>query len=280
MFIVGHTLVWHNQTPPWAFEGEDGKPLDRETALLARIKEHIDTVVGRYKGRIDGWDVVNEAIDDDGSCDRPGRHGRARRTVARRSSATTTSSRPSACAHAADPDAELYYNDYNEWYPAKIESHLEARHAICKAKGVRIDGLGLQGHWGVDYPTLDEIDHMLTEYRQARREADDHRARHQRSAAGLGSARRWTWKPIRRSKKQLNPYADGLPAAEAAEARGALSPTSSSSSRSTRDKIDRVTFWGVHDGQSWLNDWPVPGRDGYPLLFDRERASRSRRSRR
>ena len=66
MFVVGHTLVWFHQTPDWVFMDESGKQLNRE-ALLARMKEHIFTVMGRYKGKIHGWDVVNEAILEDGS---------------------------------------------------------------------------------------------------------------------------------------------------------------------------------------------------------------------
>ncbi|HEV8187709.1 MAG TPA: endo-1,4-beta-xylanase, partial [Pyrinomonadaceae bacterium] len=66
MFIVGHTLVWHNQTPRWVFEDGKGNPIDRET-LLKRMRDHIFTVVGRYKGRIKGWDVVNEALNQDGT---------------------------------------------------------------------------------------------------------------------------------------------------------------------------------------------------------------------
>ena len=66
MFIVGHCLVWHSQTPGWVFQDEQGKPLTRD-ALLERMHEHIRSVVGRYKGRIGGWDVVNEALNEDGA---------------------------------------------------------------------------------------------------------------------------------------------------------------------------------------------------------------------
>ena len=86
MQVVGHNLVWHQQTPAWVFQGQDGRPVDRVT-LLARMRDHIHTVVGRYKGKIHGWDVVNEAIDEDGSlARRPGSTA----------SATITSRRPSS----------------------------------------------------------------------------------------------------------------------------------------------------------------------------------------
>jgi endo-1,4-beta-xylanase len=267
MFIVGHTLLWHNQTPRWAFAGVDGKPLDRETAL-ARIKSHIDTVVGRYKGRIKGWDVVNEAIDDEGKL-RTGPVG----TWPRRGSPWHAAigddyiEQAFRLAKAADPDAELYYNDYNEWYPAKIEA-ISKLITELKAKGVRIDGLGLQGHWGIDYPELEEIDHMLTEYGKLgvklmiteldvtmipRPSAETGAEITQVFGAGAGG----------------NPYPDGLPPEkqkELAERYAAIFKIL----LKHRDKIDRVTFWGVDDGQSWRNNWPVPDRADYPLLFDRQ----------
>jgi endo-1,4-beta-xylanase len=267
MFIVGHTLMWHNQTPAWAFADVEGKPLDRETAL-ARLKTHIGTVVGRYKGRIKGWDVVNEAIDDEGQL-RTGPVGAWPKRGEPWHAAIGDDYIEQAfrLAHAADPDAELYYNDFNEWYPAKIEAISELVTSL-KAKGVRIDGLGLQGHWGLDYPEFDEIDHMLTEYGKLgvklmiteldvsvlptpdRRLGAEITARARPRAGG-------------------NPYAGGLPADKQQE----LAQRYADIFRlfvKHRDKIERVTFWGVHDGQSWRNGWPVGNRVDYPLLFDRQ----------
>ena len=268
MFIVGHKLVWHNQTPQWAFEGVDGKPLDRETAL-ARIKEHINAVVGRYKGRIKGWDVVNEAIDDNGKLrsgpvGAPGQRGEPWHTAI----GDDYIQKAFEFAHAADPDAELYYNDFNEWHPAKIEAISQLVKSL-KAKGVRIDGIGLQGHWGMDYPKLEEIDHMLTEYGKLGvklmiTELDinllpqpDPR---QRGADITRNAK---------FKKELDPYADGLPD-DVQRALTARYAEIFAMFHKHRDKIDRVTFWGVHDGHSWLNNWPIRGRTAYPLLFDRQ----------
>jgi endo-1,4-beta-xylanase len=266
MFIVGHTLVWHNQTPEWAFTGVEGKPLDRETAL-ARIKEHIDAVVGRYKGRIHGWDVVNEAIDDNGrlrsgAVGPPGRRGEPWHAAI----GDDYIEKAFEFAHAADPDAELYYNDYNEWHPKKIAAISDLVRSL-KAKGVRIDGLGLQGHWGMDYPSVKEIDHMLTEYGKLGvklmiTELDisviplpnqNNGAEVTQRAAGSDAA---------------NPYPDELPA----DRQRALADRYAEIFRvflKHADKLDRVTFWGVHDGQSWKNDWPIRGRSDYPLLIDR-----------
>jgi endo-1,4-beta-xylanase len=272
MFIVGHTLVWHNQTPDWVFEGAGGKPLDRETAL-ARMKEHIETVVGRYRGRIHGWDVVNEAIDDNGRLRSgpigpPGRRGEPWHTAI----GDDYIIKAFEFARAADPDAELYYNDFNEWHPAKIEA-ISRLVRLLKEQGIGIDGLGLQGHWGMDYPTADEIDHMLTEYGKLGvkimiTELDINLLpQPQRGQFGADIERRYE------SRKELNPYADGLPD-DMQKALAARYAEIFALFHKHRDKIDRVTFWGVHDGQSWLNDWPVPGRTAYPLLFDRQQKSK------
>jgi len=267
MFIVGHTLVWHNQTPRWAFEGIEGKPLDRETAL-ARIKQHIETVVGRYKGRIHAWDVVNEAIDDNGKfrsgpVGEPGRRGEPWHAAI----GDDYIQKAFEFAHAADPDAELYYNDFNEWHPTKIEAIARLVRTL-QAKGVPIDGLGLQGHWGMDYPKAEEIDHMLTEYGKLGvklmvTEMDinllpqpDPRQR------GADITRNEEF------RKELDPYADSLPD-DVQQALTARYAEIFALFHKHRDKIDRVTFWGVHDGHSWLNNWPVPGRTAYPMLFDR-----------
>ena len=267
MFIVGHTLVWHNQTPAWAFAGVDGKPLDRETALT-RIKSHIDTVVGRYKGRIKGWDVVNEAINDEGKL-RTGAVGAWPRRGEPWHAAIGDDYIEQAFrfAHAADPDAELYYNDYNEWYPAKIEA-ISKLITELKAQGVRVDGLGLQGHWGIDYPELEEIDHMLTEYGKlgVKLMITELDLTVIPTPAGQTGAE---ITQVFGANAGKNPYPDGMPAdkqQELAERYAAIFKIF----MKHRDKIDRVTFWGVHDGQSWRNGWPVGNRSDYPLLFDRQ----------
>jgi endo-1,4-beta-xylanase len=267
MFIVGHTLVWHNQTPAWAFAGVDGKPLDRQTAL-ARLQSHINTVVGRYKGRIHGWDVVNEAIDDEGKL-RTGAVGAWPRRGEPWHAAIGDDYIEQAFrfAHAADPDAELYYNDFNEWYPAKIEA-ISKLVTDLKAKGVRIDGLGLQGHWGMDYPELEEIDHMLTEYGKLGVQLKITEL----DVSVLATPGQQTDADVTRRVRgsaARNPYPDGLPAdklRELAERYAAIFKIF----LKHRDQLDRVTFWGVHDGQSWRNGWPVRRRVDYPLLFDRQ----------
>jgi endo-1,4-beta-xylanase len=256
MFIVGHTLVWHNQTPSWVFEGKSGEPLSREQ-LLDRMREHIRTVVGRYKGRVHGWDVVNEAFEDD---------GRLRDSPWRKIIGDDYLEHAFRFAHEADPAAELYYNDYNEWHPGKRRAVSQLVKSL-KAKGVRIDGIGMQGHWGMDYPSLKELDATLRDYGKLGvklmiTELDINLLPQPDSAVGADTARDYAL------QERLNPYADGMPD----EVSKALARRYAEIFRMLlkhESKIDRVTFWGVHDGHSWLNNWPVRGRTAHPLLFDR-----------
>lgn len=257
MFAVGHTLVWHNQTPDWVFEDENGRLLNRD-ALLGRMKDHIFAVVGRYKGRIKGWDVVNEAVEDDGTL---------RKTKYLEIIGPDYIEKAFEYARLADPEAELYYNDYNMWKPEHRSGVVKLVRSL-KDKGVRIDGIGMQGHWGLNYPDLNEaadsivaysalgVKVMITEF----------------DISALPSA--WDDRGADITKnyelnEKLNPYLAGLPPemqrklADRYEQFFTLFSTHS-------DKITRVTFWGVQDGDSWLNNWPVKGRTDYPFLFDRD----------
>ncbi|HVT29376.1 MAG TPA: endo-1,4-beta-xylanase [Lacipirellulaceae bacterium] len=257
MFIIGHNLVWHNQTPPWVFEDGSGKPLRRD-ALLRRMRDHIHTVVGRYKGRINGWDVVNEAIDDDGSLRKSKWHDCIGDDYIEHAF---------QFAHEADPAAELYYNDYNEWQPQKRRA-INALVRRLKSKGIRIDGIGLQGHWGLNYPSVREMEAMFDDYGKLGvklmiTELD---------VTILPDAQHYRGADITRTaalRGELNPFTTGLPPKmqqRLAERYRQIFRVIVAHS----DAVDRVTFWGVHDGQSWRNDWPIRGRTDYPLLFNRQ----------
>ena len=188
---------------PGSSRAPDGKPADRET-LLARMRDHIHTVVGRYKGKIHGWDVVNEAIDDDGSLRKaPWRDGIGDDYVAK----------AFEFAHEADPDAELYYNDYNLEKPAKRAGVIRLVKDL-QARGLRIDGIGNQGHWRLETPTIGEIEHgarpscTRTGLKVMYTELDINLL----PPAGRG----------RRRRPPPNPYVNGLPDEQAAAAREAL----------------------------------------------------------
>lgn len=256
MFIVGHTLVWHWQTPKWVFEDENGNDVDRET-LLRRMKEHISTVVGRYKGKVKGWDVVNEALDDDGSL---------RQTKWRKIIGEDFIAKAFEYAHEADPNAELYYNDFTLDEPAKRDACIKLIKDL-KAKGLRVDGVGLQGHWALDYPKLEDVEAFINAMAQlgvkimitemdvdVLPKAMEHRGADLAQHAEL--------------RKELDPYTNGLPDEMQKKLADRYAEFFSLFVKHA-DEISRVTLWGVYDKTSWLNKFPVRGRTNYPLLFDR-----------
>ncbi|MDB4917846.1 MAG: glycoside hydrolase family 10 [Gemmatimonadetes bacterium] len=256
MFITGHTLVWHSQTPRWVFEDTLGKPLTR-AALLAVMKNHIENVVGRYKGRINGWDVVNEALNEDGTM---------RQSPWMRIIGDDFPIKAFEYAHAVDPQAELYYNDYNLETPAKRDGAIALVKRI-RAAGIPVTAIGSQDHHKMDWPSAALTDSMFTAFRAANihgnvTELDIDvlpRATNNNTADVAVRAQ---------MQARLNPYAAGLPdSVQTALARryGEIFKVY----WKHRDIIDRITFWGVTDRDSWLNGWPVPGRTNYPLLFDR-----------
>ena len=255
MFIVGHTLVWHNQTPAWVFQDEKGNSVDRET-LLKRLRDHIFTVVGRYKGRIQGWDVVNEALNQDGTM---------RQSPWMKIIGEDYLARAFQFAHEADPSAELYYNDYDLELPAKRAGAVELIKKL-KAAGVQIAGVGLQNHNLMDWPTAADEDATITAFSKLGVKVHitelDVDVLPRTTKPGADYAVDIPVTP------QLNPYVDGLPDAM----QSALAKRYAELFRvymKHRHVVERVTFWGVADGDSWLNNWPMKGRTNYPLLFDR-----------
>jgi endo-1,4-beta-xylanase len=245
MQVVGHNLVWHSQTGAWVFEGADGKPADRDT-LLTRMRDHIRTVVGRYKGRIHGWDVVNEAIDEDGSMRKsPWQVGIGDDYVAK----------AFEFAHEADPDAELYYNDFNLEKPAKRAGVIKLVQDL-QARKLRIDGIGNQAHWRLETPTIDDIDTALVELH----------------ATGLKimyselDINLLPNTPRGADPSTANPYPNGLPEALQQQLARRYADVFGVFLRH-REAVTRVTFWGLSDADSWLNR----GRANYPLLWDRQR---------
>jgi endo-1,4-beta-xylanase len=255
MVIVGHTLVWHNQTPAWVFQDEEKQPLDRET-LLTRLREHIFTVVGRYKGRIKGWDVVNEALNQDGSM---------RQSPWFKIIGEDYLVKAFQFAHEADPAAELYYNDYDLELPAKRAGAVELLKKL-KAAGVSIAGVGLQNHNQMNWPSAADEDATITAFANLGLKVHitelDVDVLPRTTKVGADYAVDVKVTP------QLNPYAQGLPdtmQSALAKRYAELFEVY----RKHRDVIERVTFWGVADGDSWLNNWPMRGRTNHPLLFDR-----------
>jgi endo-1,4-beta-xylanase len=257
MFVVGHALVWHNQTPKWVFQDERGNPVSRDT-LLSRMREHIHAVVGRFKGRVKGWDVVNEALTDSGTM---------RQSPWQRIIGDDFVEHAFRFAHEADPSAELYYNDYALENPAKRGGAVALIKRL-QSKGLRVDGIGTQEHQKMDWPSSAQVDSMLTDLAATGvkvmvTELDvDVLPRATRSTGAEVTLRA-------EAEARLNPYAGGLPdSVQQALARRYAELFAVYLKH--QDAISRVTFWGVRDSDSWLNDWPVLGRSSYPLLFDRQ----------
>ncbi len=255
MNIIGHTLLWHSQIGPWMNEVKDS------TTMADYIEEHISAVAGRYKGRIHGWDVVNEALNENGS---------QRESIFLKVMGERYLELAFKLAEKADPEAALYYNDYNMWKPEKRAGAVRMIKRL-QTSGAKIDGVGMQAHWGLTEPDLEEVEKSILAY----------------SDLGVqvmfteldvtvlpnpwdleGAAVNQDFKQFEGDKK-MDAYAKGLP--DSVQTKLAQRYTDIFNLFvKHRDKIDRVTFWGINDGSSWLNNWPIKGRTNYPLLFDRE----------
>jgi endo-1,4-beta-xylanase len=266
MFIVGHTLVWHNQTPEWFFRDKNGRP-NTPQAQIERMREHIRTVAGRYDGRVHAWDVVNEVIDNDGSY---------RPTTWVKAVGDGDELVKHAFKFAAEyaPDTELYYNDFNAWRPAKRDGIVRMV-KMLQQEGIRIDGIGMQGHWGLNFPKNEYIEAAIDAYaalgvKVMITELDVDVLPLTREGQIIGTVMSHEQFQLEEFEEFLDPYKNGLPR----EVQRRLAERYAELFRifyRKRDKIDRVTLWGVHDGMSWKNGYPVPERTNYPLLFDRDR---------
>lgn len=246
--LRGHALVWHNQTPSWLFL-ENGQTVSKET-LLKRLKDHIYTVVKRYKGTIYAWDVVNEAISD-----APGEFYRTSQFY--KICGEEFIAKAFQWAHEADPDALLFYNDYNEIDPIKREKIFKLVTDLKKA-GVPIHGVGLQGHWAVNEPSESQLDSTLKRFGETGLKVQiteldisvypkEHNARVRKSEDSNDSF------TASKEQQQIEMYERCFRLF-----------------RKYRHVISSVTFWNISDRHSWLDNFPVPGRKDYPLLFDKD----------
>ena len=256
MYIIGHALVWHAQAPRWFFKDSLGNDVTREV-LISRMRNHIHTVVGRYKGRVKGWDVVNEVIDD--------RDGSYRKTKFYQIIGEDYIRLAFEFAHEADPQCELYYNDYSLTNPVKRKGAVAMVRKL-KEQGVKIDAVGEQGHIGIDTPTLEELELTINDFAALGvnvmiTEMDVSVLPMDWSIGADISARM-------EYKKQSDLYIDGLPDSVYHVFENRYLDLFELFLKHN-DVITRVTLWGVTDAHSWKNGFPIPGRTDYPLLFDR-----------
>ena len=257
MYITGHTLIWHSQTPRWFFMDKDGKEVTRDV-LIERMRSHIYTVVKHFKGKVKGWDVVNEAIEDDGSY---------RKSKFYQIIGEDFIKLAFQFAHEADPDVELYYNDYSMAIPAKRDGVVKMV-TWLKNQGVKVDGIGMQGHIGMDYPELTEFEKSIQAY--ASTGAKVMITELDLSALPTPQGNRGAnISDMAAYQEKINPYKTGIPA-EAEKRWENRYLDFFKLFLKHKDKISRVTLWGVSDKGSWKNNFPVRGRTDYPLLFDRD----------
>jgi endo-1,4-beta-xylanase len=220
------------------------------------MTDHITTIASRYEGKVKGWDVVNEALNEDGTM---------RKSIFEQLLGDDFVTEAFRLAQKAAPHTELYYNDYNIEQPAKRAGCIALIKKI-QAAGVRIDGVGIQGHWHLGKIPLKDIEESIQQFsalgiKVMITELDIDVLNRNVQGADVNQRMQGT--------AQMNPYVNGLPDSVQQQ----LADDYSSLFKlfvKYKDKISRVTFWGVNDGQSWLNGWPIPGRTNYPLLFDRE----------
>lgn len=258
MAIIGHTLVWHQQTPDWVFQDENGATISR-AVLVERLRTHIYTVVGRYRGRIHGWDVVNEAFNEDGSW---------RKSPWYEIIGPEFIELAFRFAKESDPDVGLYYNDYNLFKPAKRDAVLRLVDDL-REKGVVIDGVGIQGHYALDYPDMKQLEDSIVAFGEGGCEVMitelDVSVLPFPEEEGMGADVSLNFE----LKKEFDPYSKKLPG-KVNRAQADQYETLFRLFLKHSDVVSRVTFWGVGDSDSWRNDWPMSGRTDYPLPFDRD----------
>ncbi|WP_339629739.1 endo-1,4-beta-xylanase [uncultured Maribacter sp.] len=251
LLFIGHNLVWHSQLAEWVSK------IESKESLSESLKNHIQTIVSRYKGKIYGWDVVNEALNEDGTL---------RNSLFLEELGSDYLINSFKWAQESDPNVELYYNDYNMANPEKRAGAIKLV-KMLQENGTKIDGIGMQGHWNLEGPSLKEIEESIIAYSDLGLQVmitelditvipnpwDLHGAEVNQNFEG---------------SEFMNPYPTQLPDSISNQLAKRYQDIFQIFKKH-EDKISRVTFWGVNDGQSWLNNWPIRNRTNYPLLFDR-----------
>jgi endo-1,4-beta-xylanase len=249
--VMGHTLIWHSQLSEFI------RKIKSPDSLKLFFENHITTIASRYDGKIYSWDVVNEALNEDGSM---------RNSIFLQKLGPDYVVEAFKLAQKAAPNTELYYNDYNIEQPQKRAGAIALIKKI-QAAGVRIDGVGIQGHWKVNKVPFKEIEESILAFSK------------------LGIKVMFTELDLTvlpnpwdtntadvnmkaENNAYYNPYSNGLP--DSVQQMLNKDYTQLFTLFQKHKKlVTRVTFWGVNDSQSCLNNWPIFGRTNYPLLFDR-----------
>jgi len=249
--INAHNLIWHSQLPAFMHH------MQSADSVKQYFEHHITTVAKRYDGKVYSWDVVNEALNEDGTL---------RKSIFLDKLGDNYIVEAFRLAQKASPNSKLYYNDYNIEQPKKRAGTIALIKKI-QAAGVRIDGVGIQGHWRADNVPMADIEESIKEFSALSIEV-------MFTELDLGVLRN-PWdnatadvSATSKGDSTMNPYANGLPDSVEQIQSKAYADLFKLFLKYKKN-VSRVTFWGVNDGQSWLNDWPIRGRTNYPLLFDR-----------
>ena len=249
--VNAHNLIWHSQLPAFMHH------IQSADSVRQYFVNHITKVAGRYDGKVYSWDVVNEALNEDGTL---------RKDIFLDKLGDDYIVEAFRLAQKASPHSQLYYNDYNIEQPKKRAGAIALIKKI-QAAGVRIDGVGIQGHWKSGDVPMKDIEESIKEY------------------AALGIKVMFTeldlsvlpnpWdkttadvNATAQGSAKMNPYTNGLPDSAQQLLAKSYADLFTLFMKYKKD-ISRVTFWGVNDGESWLNGFPIRGRTNYPLLFDR-----------
>ena len=248
----GHCLAWHSQFANWMFTDKKGKPVSKEV-FYERLRDHIHTVVNRYKDIVYAWDVLNEAISDD--------DGRKMPWMKEAPSPYRKTKMMDLCgeefivkvfqfAREADPNVELFYNDYNACKPGKRDRIYNMVKKM-KEMGAPIDGIGMQGHYNIYFPSMEEFDAAIEKYSKIVDKIHitelDLRTNEEMGGQlqfSLGKA------------GEVPQYIKTLHEAQYANIFRVL--------RKHKDVVKNVTFWNLSDADSWI------GVNNYPLPFDKD----------
>ena len=255
MHIVGHALVWHSQLANFM------QKIKSKADMSIHFENHINTVVSRYKGKIDAWDVVNEAFNEDGSL---------RESVFYKFLGKNYIEKAFKLANKADPKADLIYNDYNLYKQKKRDGVIKMVKQM-QSKGIKIDGVGVQAHWSLNQPSLNQIEQIILDISELGvdvmfTELDISVLPSPWEQDGAEVSQNFS---RFEGDSKMNPYPEKLPKSIQIKLAKRYKDIFQLFIKHS-DKISRVTFWGVMDKHSWLNDWPIKGRTNYPLLFNRK----------
>ena len=254
MHIVGHALIWHSQIADFMNSIKDS------TIMMEHVSNHISTIVNRYKGKIDTWDVVNEALNEDGTL---------RESIFHKVLGENYLETVYKMAEKYDSNADLAYNDYNLCEPKKRKGAVKLIQSLQK-NGAKINSVGIQAHWQLTSPSLEEIETSILAFSELGvkvmfTELDISVLPSPWEQSGAEVTQ--NFKNFEGDKK-MNPFPKNLPNSMKLKLADRYENIFKLFLKH-KEKISRVTFWGVTDKFSWLNDWPIKGRTNYPLLFDR-----------